>query len=131
MFPVGTLLYKFNEYEGLQTNASPWWSEVVSNELDGGLLQRLALGQALGLQEFTRVSAAVSENWNPLHYLLIAELRTDVFGFKGKVAGQARYNLSDKDKEEATKQGLSPSAFSKRMKQHEKQVPTHSRQLKA
>lgn len=89
--PAGTLLYRYHQTEQFGQRVPSWWSEVDNNDLDGGLIQRMSFG----LKEFSRIVAAVSEDWNSFNFFLIAKLSKPVYAFRGKAAGQARLNKDD------------------------------------
>lgn len=89
--PAGTLLYRYHQTEQFGQRVPSWWSEVDDNDLDGGLIQRMSFG----LKEFSRIVAAVSEDWNSFNFFLIAKLSKPVYAFRGKAAGQARLNKDD------------------------------------
>jgi hypothetical protein len=100
---AGTTLYKFNDFNSLQSPAarernepiSPWWSPYYPFRHDPGWQAKVHLAQHLGvsIREFGRVTSAVKENWNSLRFLCVITLRAGVRAAFGGFAQMRRRDL--------------------------------------
>lgn len=71
--------------------ATPWWSSVVPiNPADTGLdvLLERAARLKTSAASFARARNAVTQQWNSMSGLLVAETMTPVYAFVGRVAHQ-------------------------------------------
>jgi hypothetical protein len=79
--PAGTSLYRFSGH----THISPWWTETT--ELTGLILGAKSSGQSLF--NYIRTSSAVLRQWDSnMYHLIIAQLTTPVWAFKGLISPQ-------------------------------------------
>lgn len=79
--PAGTSLYRFSGH----THISPWWSQT--SELPNLLLSAKAKSQTLF--NYVRLTTAVLRKWDSdMYNLIIAELRSPVYAFKGAISPQ-------------------------------------------
>ena len=87
-FPKDYLFYKMSrKTDHGQFAITPWWSsyEPVMHG-DSGFVG--SWNHPLGIRTYTRINAAVPEQWNSLDNLMMMRLRTTVFGFAGKCERQ-------------------------------------------
>jgi hypothetical protein len=89
---AGTKLYKFTSYPLYGPRGiTPWWSAVAGfNPQDAGLDEQLKRSAGLGVDvsQFARARSAVTQQWNSMSGLLIAQLTQPVYGFIGRCAAQ-------------------------------------------
>lgn len=86
--PVGTVLYKFNGFNSLQSPwdakagkpISPWWSAYHPYEHDPGWMAKMHIARTLkvSVREWGRLTSAVREDWNALMWLLVITLKVEV-----------------------------------------------------
>jgi hypothetical protein len=96
----GTLLYKWTESPLVNAgHITPWWFFVHPHGFPGGgkasgFIQAEARARRLGVDHrtFDRTRAAVTQQWNSMSNLLLAELTEEVYGFAGKCLGQPTDN---------------------------------------
>ncbi|MFK7767233.1 MAG: hypothetical protein AB8B55_08420 [Mariniblastus sp.] len=92
MLNSGHQLYKFTQYSlSHHGKVTPWWSSVKPvSANDTGLELLLQRSSNLGVSpaEFARARNAVTNQWNSMTGLLIAQLKVPVYGFVGGVAHQ-------------------------------------------
>lgn len=97
LLPKNHRLYKMTW--GLDLNkVTAWWSSVeplTSNDLGF----HGAWNHPLGIQNYTRINAAVSLGWNKLENIVTIRLKTPVYGFVGKCERQPADNEKDIRKE--------------------------------
>lgn len=112
-------LYKFSDYGTLaagavtdETPLSPWWSPTLAFKHDAGLVERMAIAEKNGVsfREWGRLTSVIKEDWSSLEWLLIVELKVEVYGWFGGFKGMER--VGDKEKSKRDK-ALEASGASK------------------
>lgn len=110
LLPVGTVLYKFNEYPSLVSNKgaiSPWWSPYQPFMHDPGWLAKIEMAKhfQISVKEWGRVTSAIKENWNSLDLLLVITLKSEVYAFFGGFASMDRIDKGTDSKRNLTVPG--------------------------
>lgn len=119
LLPAGMSLYKFNAFSSLApgqvtdaTPMSPWWSATRAFKHDAGLEQRQKIAEKNGvsMREWGRLTSVIKENWSSLDFLLIIELKTEVYGWFGGFRGMARIDPGQQSRRNAAIEGKGGSA---------------------
>ncbi len=94
----GLRLYKYSDFDTAiipnREFISEWWSPLDDYKYATSLQQKLKFCESIrvSIQEYTRVTSAVSEDWNSLRFLLVVEVVEPIYGFFGGFASQNRVN---------------------------------------
>jgi hypothetical protein len=95
----GTKLFKWTQSITTSRGVSPWWQFVEARRLATGAtcpgireLREYAARLGVHDRDYTRVRAAVTEQWNKMTHLVAIELVRGSWGYVGKASGQLEDN---------------------------------------
>jgi hypothetical protein len=95
----GTKLFKWTQSIATPGGVSPWWQFLEARQLSNGVrcpglreLQEYAARLGVHNRDYTRVRAAVTEQWNKMTNAVAIELVRGAWGYIGKASGQLKDN---------------------------------------